>query len=539
MHEGSGPVCRETQVVGTAEWRTQQEQDVDLQSVLQWVEEGQRPPWDEVAGSSAATKGLWSKFQALRLKDTVLQRAWKEPATGEERWQVVVPRTLREAVLKTCHGTPGAGHFGVSKTLRRLRQGFYWGRARRDVEDFCRRCDLCTAHKGPSERSHALLQQLGVGAPMERVAVDVMGPFPRTDRGNRYVLAAMDYFTKWPEAYALPDQEAETVVDALVEGMFSRFGTAETIHSDQGRNFESRVFATMCERLGMHKTRTTALHPQSDGLVERFNRTLAQQLSILTAEHQRDWDTHLPLVLMAYRSAVQDSTSCTPALLMLGRELRTPAEVAFGKPPDTFAVPPGPEYARRLQDRIESAHAFARDQLEKAGMRQKRNYDVRSKGRHFEAGELVWVYSPRRKKGRCPKLDCHWVGPCRVLERMGEVVYRVQLPPRGRKVALHRDRLAPYRGALLSPQDSEPLTGHGSNTTPNHAHRPRKGGRLLPVDRNPISPTHSSPDSLTDSPTLTPHFPLSPHTAPAAEQGGLEPRPQRQRQAPGRFRDFV
>lgn len=157
----------------------------------------------------------------------------------------------------------------------------------------------------------------------------------------------------------------------------------------------------MCERLGTHKTRTTALHPQSDGLVERFNRTLAQQLSILTAEHQRDWDTHLPLVLMAYRSAVQDSTSCTPALLMLGRELRTPAEVAFGKPPDTFAVPPGPEYARS------------------------------------------------------------------------------------------------------------------------------------------VPPTHSSPDSLTDSPTLTPHFPLSPHTAPAAEQGGLEPRPQRQRQAPGRFRDFV
>lgn len=80
---------------------------------------------------------------------------------------------------------------------------------------------------------------------MERVAVDVMGPFPRTDRGNRYVLVAMDYFTKWPEAYVLPDQEAETVVDALLEGMFRRFGVAETIHSDQGWNFKSSVFTTM------------------------------------------------------------------------------------------------------------------------------------------------------------------------------------------------------------------------------------------------------------------------------------------------------
>ena len=95
-----------------------------------------------------------------------------------------------------------------------------------------------------------------------------MGPFPRSDAGNRYVLVAINYFTKWPEAYAIPDQEAETVVDALVEGTFSRFGVAETIQSDQGRNFESRVFAAICERTGMHKTRTTLLQPQSEGLVE-------------------------------------------------------------------------------------------------------------------------------------------------------------------------------------------------------------------------------------------------------------------------------
>ncbi|XP_061093063.1 uncharacterized protein LOC133125281 [Conger conger] len=437
--------------IDTGEWRRKQEEDADIRPVLTWVAAQHQPRLEEIGLCSRATKGLWSMFPNLRLCDGVLQRGWKDAATGETLWQVVVPRALRETVLQSVHGAPGSGHFGVSKTLRRLRQGFYWGQHGRDVGDYCRRCDSCTARKGPTGTSHCQLQQFPTGCPMERVGIDVLGPFPRSEKGNRYILTAMDYFTKWPEAYCLPDQEAETIVDALVEGMFSRLGVPEVIHTDQGRNFESRVFAAMCEKLGSHKTRTTPLHPQSDGLVERFNRTLGQQLAIVTAKHQRDWDAHVPLVLMAYRSATQDSTSCSPALLMLGREIRTPAEMMLGRPPDLPADPPGLEYARKLQDRLECAHEFARNQLRSAGARQKRNYDVHTKGQHFTAGELVWVYNPQRKKGRCPKLDSKWMGPCRVLERLGEVVYRVQLPARGRRVALHRDRLAPYRGTGTPP----------------------------------------------------------------------------------------
>ena len=167
---------------------------------------------------------------------------------------------------------------------------------------------------------------------MERVGVDVLGPFPVTDSGNRYVLVAMDCFTKWPEAYAVPDQSAATTAERLVEEMFARFGVPAELHSDQGRNFESQVFGEVCRRLGVHKTRTTPLHPQSDGLVERFNRTLATQLAILTSQHQRDWDRHLPLVLWSYRTAVQESSHCTPAALMFGRELRTPVDMVFGVP---------------------------------------------------------------------------------------------------------------------------------------------------------------------------------------------------------------
>lgn len=132
---------------------------------------------------------------------------------------------------------------------------------------------------------------------------------------------------------------------------------------------------------------------------------------------------------------------------MLGRELHTLATLGFGQPPDLVDTTAGPEYARKLQECLESAHSFTWEQQQSAGVKQKRNYDVRSRGRHFLAGELVWVYSPKCRRARCPQLDNQWVGTCRVLEWLGEVIYRVQLQARGRKVALHRDRLAPYRGS--------------------------------------------------------------------------------------------
>lgn len=105
-------------------------------------------------------------------------------------------------MLKTVHGATGGV---VIKTLCCLRQSFYWGQFRRDVEDFCRRCESCTAKKGPPKESIAQLQQFPVGTPMERVGVDIVGPLPVTDKGNKYVLSVMDYFTKWPETYALHD----------------------------------------------------------------------------------------------------------------------------------------------------------------------------------------------------------------------------------------------------------------------------------------------------------------------------------------------
>ena len=102
------------------------------------------------------------------------------------------------------------------------------------------------------------------------------------------------------------------------------------LHSDQGRNFESQVFREVCDLLGIRKTRTTPLHPQSDGMVERFNRTLEQYLSKVVNERQDDWDTQISLFLLAYRRSIHNTTVETPSNILFGRELRLPGDLQFG-----------------------------------------------------------------------------------------------------------------------------------------------------------------------------------------------------------------
>jgi len=144
------------------------------------------------------------------------------------------------------------------------------------------------------------MHQYNVGAPFERIAINIAGPFPDSDKGNRYLLIAMNYFTKWPEVYAIPNQEASTVADTLVTNFFCRFGVPMELHSDQGRNFESRLIQEVQERLRVNKTRTTPLHPQSDGMVERYVKTIKEHLRKVVSTHQWDWDERLPIFLLAY-----------------------------------------------------------------------------------------------------------------------------------------------------------------------------------------------------------------------------------------------
>ena len=140
----------------------------------------------------------------------------------------------------------------------------------------------------------APLTSLPIGRPWQMIAVDVL-EVPLSANNNRYLLVVQDYYTKWADAIPLPDQTAARITGELVK-IFSIFGHPEILHSDQGRNFESSILAQTLQAFGVHKSRTTAYHPQGDGMVERFNRSLLQLLRAYV-DTQSDWEQYLPLVL--------------------------------------------------------------------------------------------------------------------------------------------------------------------------------------------------------------------------------------------------
>jgi hypothetical protein len=170
----------------------------------------------------------------------------------------------------------------------------------------------------------------------------------------------MEYFTKWPDVYAIRSEEAPTVANALVTNC-CRFGVPRELHSDQGRNFESRLMQEVFERLGTSKTRTTPLHPQSDGMVERYVKTVKEHLRKVLSTHHRDWDERLPIFLLTNRASTHETRGTTPASMVSGRELCLPCDLLFVAPHDKEQCTT--DNVVDLEDRLHGIHHQARQHL--------------------------------------------------------------------------------------------------------------------------------------------------------------------------------
>ena len=434
-----GPLSRPNMVKAQAA-------DPILAKIIEWKKEGVKPKWADVAPEGAVMKAYWSQWASLSLEDGLLTRQL-QLSKRKTRSQIVVPDSMKDTVLQTFHDAKTAGHMGVRRTLACTKQRFYWPSQRDSVKSWCEKCDVCARRRSPPKKRKAPLPKYRMGMPMETIALDISGPWPMSQNGNKYILVAVDLFTKWCEAYPIPNQDAKTVAKVLVEQFISRHGTPHIIHSDQGRNFESQLFKELCKMLGMRKTRTCSFNPKANGTVEQLNATVKSLITAYIGENQNTWDNDLHLLMMAYRATPHASSGLSPNEMVYGREVSMPVDVILGSPPGEQE---GDEldYVESLKIRLENAYDLAREQLGCSAQRQKKYYDLNAIDEPYMVGDLVWLVNQTRRKGVCPKLQRKWLGPFLIVDKVNDVTYRIQKSPTDSKVVPF-DQLKPYKGDNL------------------------------------------------------------------------------------------
>lgn len=396
---------------------SQQAADESLKALRQWAQDGE--------------KGY--SFQDGVLIHTL------DSKHGELWKRVVIPACRRKEILRLSHSSLTGGHFSHNRTEAMLRRVFTWPGVSRDVKQWCRACVECQK-SARSTNLKAPLQPLPIiTTPFSRVAVDLVGPLPRSKQGHKYLLTCMCLGSKYPDAVPLKRVDAESVAEALVE-IFSRIGIPQELLTDQGSVFTGKLTKELCKLLNIHHLKTSPYHPQTDGCLERWHSTLKSMLrKCPETDRQGEWDRLLKYMLFAYRASPHSNTGFSPFEMLYGRPLRGPLDVLqeswlSGDIPQSNAV----EWVDQLRERLSVMAEAVRRKEGVAKEKMKKQYDKQAVCREFSVGTLVLVRTPDLHG----KLSDLWDGPYEVTRKVSPVTYELAVPHRRSKSMIaHVNRL--------------------------------------------------------------------------------------------------
>ena len=281
-----------------------------------WISSVEFPSWTEVKGLHPELRSLWHHRNNLSLDDNGIIW-WKRSSL----LQLLVPKSGREQLFLAYHASLFGSH------LARLVHRFYWSGMSHDVKEWLTQCVACVKRKSPVGRHHPL-GNVPTGHRWDCIAMDILDVCDPTPDGHCYILVIGDYCSKWTEAFPMKNKCADRVADLLIDNIILRFGMPLVIHSDQCREFENGLMKYVCALLGCTKTRTAPYHPESDGMIERFNRTCLMMLSMFVNDRQDNWHKLLPFVIHAYHTSVHESTGYSAFRLMMGEECSLPQDVS-------------------------------------------------------------------------------------------------------------------------------------------------------------------------------------------------------------------
>lgn len=339
-------------------------------------------------------------------------------------------------ILTEFHTSPLGGHQGRKRTLRKIQKKFWWSGMAQDVKTWVKECMLCQKVKHGGGVKQPMKVTSTASQPWERLAFDIVGPLPLSLQGNRYLLTAQDELTKYLFAIPIPDQTAETVARAMTNQILLVFGSPESILTDQGTNFLSEVFKNTCKFWKIKKLRTTAYHPQTNGGLERSHAVVKDYLRMFVNHDQNDWDEWVGPAVFTYNTSENAATKYTPFKLLFGWNPRIPGSLA--REPEV--VYNYTNYLADLKNKLQNAHAVAKQNLVDAKTASKAHYDKRTKTRRFEVNDRVWLSNKETAAG----LDPGWQGPYVVLDVPSKENVVIQ---KGRKqVRVHTNRIKPCFG---------------------------------------------------------------------------------------------
>ena len=396
-----------------------QKEDEDITRFKEYLISGKQTDTEQC---SSELKIMLHTKRCFRVVNNTLFRVIDKDT--REILQLVVPKTERPKILNLVHDATSGGHLGFEKTFAKIKRRYYWPDYYNQIKDYVRKCPTCAQVKTPPHYNRTALKPLKPSRPFQIVTSDIMGPLPVSYNGNKYVLAIIDHFTKWTELFAIPDQEAKTVVLSFLH-VIADHGVPDAILTDQGRNFESQLIEELCDLLDIHKIRTSPYYPECDGQTERFNRTLESMLASFVEENQRNWDELLPVVNFAYRTAVHKTTNFSPFELLYGRLPKLPCDLFLPGSVDNTILTPD-SYGKKLKAVFESIYKEVQStrsiRIEKFKFFHDRNVRCKS----YSVGDLVWLEDSAPKPGLSKKLRRKWKGPFKIIARLSDSNYKIK-----------------------------------------------------------------------------------------------------------------
>jgi transposase InsO family protein len=269
------------------------------------------------------------------------------------------------------------------------------------------------------------LTHTSVYEPCQDWSVDLCGPFPLSRNGNRYACVFMDRFSRFPEAFGIPDKKAETVAKVLVNQIVCRYGCPRTLLSDRGGEFMSELSNETYRLMNIKKLNTSGYRPQTNGMVEKFNHTLIQSISQYISVNQKDWDEFLPFACFQYRSNKNETTNESPYYLLFYRDMKMPIDRVYSKDEQFVSKE---EYLKEVTERFRAAKDIFEKQSQAIKKEKKRFNESIKKTLNFEIGGVVLILKRYVKKNHVRKLTHLWKGPYIVVNKFpNHINYEVQL----------------------------------------------------------------------------------------------------------------